>query len=79
MPPWFSALTLGLTPGYDIMNARFELNDIAGKPLNLAIFVNNLGDKKYLQFNYALQYSVGFASSLAAPPRMYGIELRYDW
>ncbi len=70
---------LGLTPGYDIMNARFELNDIAGKPLNLAIFVNNLGNKKYLQFNYALQYSVGFASSLAAPPRMYGIELRYDW
>lgn len=69
----------GVTPGYSVINGRFELNDIGGKPLDLDIFVNNLTDRKYENFNFGLQYNIGFGSYVAGPPRMYGMELRYHW
>lgn len=69
----------GRTPKYGIWNGRIEANEIAGLPLNAAIFARNIFDKKYVNFNYALQYSFGFASSVAGPPRMYGLELTYKF
>ena len=69
----------GQTPGYGLFNARLEATDIAGRPLNAALFVRNLFDKKYSNYNYALQYSFGFASYVAGPPRMYGLELSYHF
>jgi iron complex outermembrane receptor protein len=69
----------GQTPGYGLLNGRLELNEIGGKPLDADIFVNNITDRHYSIANYALQYSFGFASYLAGPPRMYGLELRYSF
>jgi len=71
--------SFGLTPGYGLLNGRFELNDLGGKPVDLDVFVNNITGRKYSVFNYGLQYSIGFGAYVAGPPRMYGLELRYGW
>jgi len=69
----------GQTPGYSVVNSRFELNDVGGRPLDLDVFANNLANRKYANFNFGLQYNIGFGSYVAGPPRMYGVELRYHW
>ena len=67
----------GVTPGYGVLNGRIELNEIQGTKLSAAFFMNNITDKQYLVGNYALMSELGFASSLAGAPRMYGFELKY--
>lgn len=69
----------GLTAAYGLLNGRVEVNDAGGLPINVALFVNNIADKKYSVANYALQYNFGFASYVAGPPRMYGLEVRYTF
>lgn len=69
----------GQTPGYGYLNGRVQLNKINGTNINAAFYMNNITNRKYLVGNYSLQYSLGMASSLAGPPRMYGFELSFDF
>ena len=64
--------------GYSLVDARLAWNEVAGSPVDLAIYGKNLTDKVYaldLQDQRAL---FGF-TTLYADPRTFGIELRYKF
>ena len=69
----------GQTPGYGIVGARLELNKIAGTGLNAAIFATNLFNKDYVSARYVLTDSVGFVSDIPGLPRLWGVELKYNF
>lgn len=68
-------------PGYGVLNFRAEWNHVLGSKFDLAAFVTNLADNHYLAATYTLDSptSLGFASTLAAPPRMFGFEGTYHF
>ncbi|CAN5285698.1 TonB-dependent receptor [soil metagenome] len=63
-------------PGYDLANARIEVNNIGGSDLSATFFVDNLFDKAYLQSNSLSGASPGTTTFSYGPPRMYGVRLR---
>jgi iron complex outermembrane receptor protein len=62
--------------GYDLLNARLELNQINGSGFDLALFANNLADEKYFTGGQPVP-QIGYAQQTPGAPRMVGIELRY--
>ncbi|HTZ70524.1 MAG TPA: TonB-dependent receptor plug domain-containing protein [Acetobacteraceae bacterium] len=68
-------------PGYGVVNFRAEWDSIFGTKFDLAAFVTNLGDNHYIAATYTLDSptSLGFASTIAAPPRMFGFEGTYHF
>lgn len=69
----------GVTPGYGLLNGRIEWNEVAGSRINAAFFVNNLLDNDHSIADYSLERETGFASRIAGPPRMYGLEVRFTY
>jgi len=69
----------GETPAYSLVNARLELNDIAGSPFSAAAFVNNLFDKNYVSARYVLTGAVGIQADIPGQPRFYGLEVKYSF
>jgi iron complex outermembrane receptor protein len=63
-------------PGYDLLNARLELNKIGGSSFDLSLFANNIADKKYFTSAQPVP-QIGYAQRIVGAPRMVGIELRY--
>jgi iron complex outermembrane recepter protein len=68
-------------PGYGILNLRAEWNHVFDTKLDLAAFVTNLADNHYIAATYTLDSpsSLGFASTIAAPPRMFGFDATYHF
>jgi iron complex outermembrane receptor protein len=66
-----------ILPAYDLVNARFDLNGIAGTGLDASVFVRNLFDKKYLASANVGSNLLGISSGFYGAPRTYGIEMRY--
>jgi iron complex outermembrane receptor protein len=64
-------------PGYDLVNARFDLNGVAGSNLDLALFVRNVFDKDYLASSNVGSAALGTNSGFYGAPRTYGLEVRY--
>lgn len=62
-------------PGYHILNARLEWNDILGSRLSAAAYVRNLTDKKYYAGGLGLGAVIGVNGTLTGTPRTYGLEL----
>ncbi|MGE0409251.1 MAG: hypothetical protein AB7P23_08320, partial [Amphiplicatus sp.] len=62
--------TLGLRVGWD---------NIVGSNFSGAVFVNNLTNVTYSQAGSTRSYSTGSTVRLYAPPRMWGVNLRYDF
>jgi iron complex outermembrane receptor protein len=67
-------------PGYDYVNAEADLRNIGGKPVDVALFVDNLTNRTYAT-GLADFYNSGpgTVSYTFAPPRMYGVRLRYKF
>lgn len=63
-------------PSYGLLNARVELNNIAGSGVDLAIFSTNLTNKTYILGGFPLASSLGFDSALYGEPRMYGLSAK---
>lgn len=63
-------------PAYDLLNARVELNKVAGTGLDLALFVNNLTDKKYFTGGQPVP-QLGYSQRIVGAPRMFGVEARF--
>lgn len=66
-------------PGYAYINAEADLTHIGGRPIDVALFVDNLTNKTYatgLQDLYNSS-SVGTVTYTYAPPRMFGVRIRY--
>jgi len=68
---------LAAQPGYSLLDGRIDFKDIAGSRVDGAIFGRNLTNKTYAQGASAASATAGFTSVMYAPPRTYGIELRY--
>lgn len=68
-------------PGYGYVNAEADLTNIGGRPIDVALFVDNLTDKTYAT-GLADFYNTGTTGTVSytyAPPRMFGIRLRYKF
>jgi len=64
-------------PGYDIFNARIDLNNVGGAPIDLSVYARNLFDKEYLSTGTVTSAALGITSAIYGPPRMYGVSVRY--
>lgn len=63
---------------FSLVNARIELDEIAGTGLSAALFVNNALDETYrIGVLGLITEGLGFSSSVYGEPRTYGVELGY--
>ena len=61
----------------NFVNLNFNWDDVGGMPIDLAAFVTNVtNDKVRTAISQGL-VSAGFSNEAYAPPRMYGLRLRY--
>ena len=68
-------------PGYSYLNAEADLKTIGGKPVDVALFVDNLTNATYAT-GLADFYNGGGIGTVAytfAPPRMFGVRVRYKF
>lgn len=62
--------------GYGLVDARLELKNIGGLPLDVGIWGKNLTDKEYAVFISDVP-SLGFTSIIYSDPRTYGMNVKY--
>ncbi len=65
--------------GYGVGNMRLALNNIEGKGIDVAVFAKNIADRAYLIAPVVLLQSFPDSTAVYAPPRQYGVELRYNF
>lgn len=68
-----------LLPGYGVGNFSIAWSKMFGQPLALTAYVDNAFDKKYIQDVILSTPSFGVYTGNYAPPRTYGVRLRYDF
>ncbi|HEX8031192.1 MAG TPA: TonB-dependent receptor, partial [Vicinamibacterales bacterium] len=73
------ASPIGLLPATNLFNANLNWNNVAGSPIDFALFATNLTNKKYPVAIGSGYNSAGFDSYLIGQPRMYGARLRYKF
>lgn len=66
-------------PGYDLMNARLDLSELAGGSLSLALWCRNLLDEEYTSAPGTLQSSLPAKTAFYGDPRTFGMELNYSF
>lgn len=67
----------GILDTQNFVNLNFNWDDVGGMPIDLAAFVTNVtNDKVKTAISQGL-VSAGFSNEAYAPPRMYGLRLRY--
>ena len=68
-----------IEPGHTTIDANAFWRGIAGRPIDLGLFVTNLTNEKYrIGTNNLLQNaSLGILGEIYAPPRMYGVSVKY--
>ncbi|MDP3552297.1 MAG: TonB-dependent receptor [Novosphingobium sp.] len=65
--------------GYSLFDLRAELGNAFGSGATIAAYVKNVTDKEYNVGGFALGAVNAINSVLPGLPRMYGIELKYDF
>lgn len=66
-----------IAPSYDLVNARIDVTDIAGRPLDIGFFMRNVFNAKYQATNTLPGATLGVSSVTYGDPRTYGVQLRY--
>ncbi len=78
---WFTDLADeepdGSQGAYSLVNLRFDWNNFLGSCADLGFFVNNVGNETYKVGGNPIENLTGTDSSIYAPPRMFGAELRF--
>lgn len=71
----------GTVPAHTVYNADATWKSIGGRPVDLRLFVNNLTNKTYANSvtNFTSNGSLGIAFAFYAPPRLYGLSVRYHF
>ncbi|MFT3728637.1 MAG: TonB-dependent receptor plug domain-containing protein [Terricaulis sp.] len=65
-------------PGYGVLNLSMDANNVAGSPVDLTFFINNVTDNTYATGTADFYNSpFGVATLTFGEPRMYGMRLRY--
>jgi iron complex outermembrane receptor protein len=62
-------------PGYSLMNARLDWNQIAGSKFHASAYVHNIANKEYETGGLGLGGVIGSNAVDLGTPRMYGVEL----
>ncbi|HWY14587.1 MAG TPA: TonB-dependent receptor [Rhizomicrobium sp.] len=62
---------------YVLVNLRFDWENLFGNGFDASVFANNVLDKTYQVGADALLHLTGTSASIYAPPRMWGVEIRY--
>jgi iron complex outermembrane recepter protein len=70
---------LAVIPSYDLFDFSLTWKDIAGSPLDAALFANNLFDEEYRTVVAGNWNSLGLEVGRVGKPRMYGVRLRYNF
>ncbi|MGE0409008.1 MAG: TonB-dependent receptor [Amphiplicatus sp.] len=65
--------------GYGKLNARLEWSNINGSGFTAALFADNLTNKTFSQTGGSNLFTLGTAFKLYEEPRMWGVNLRYDF
>lgn len=66
-------------PGYSLINARLDWQDIMGSKVSAAVFATNITNKDYFVGGLSQGASLGESAAAPGRPRMYGIELGYEF
>ncbi len=66
-------------PGYELVNARIDWNDMMGTQLSSALFARNLLDKKHFVGGMPLGASLGHNAAAVGEPRTFGVELTFNF
>lgn len=66
-------------PGYVLANGRITWSEIMGTGLTGALYIQNIFDKEYYAGGNSLGPTLGVNTSVPGRPRMYGVELRFDF
>jgi iron complex outermembrane receptor protein len=66
-----------LLGAYSLTSFNVEYSKIAGTPLDVTLYVNNAFNTRYVQDVILSTPSFGVYTGNFAPPRMFGIRLRY--
>jgi iron complex outermembrane recepter protein len=66
-------------PSYHVANASLDLENIGGKGVDASFFVQNLTNEVYLSAASVAGSSPGIFAAEWAPPRMYGVKVRYSF
>ena len=64
---------------YTLVNARAQLDNIAGSGVSAALWARNLFDKRYVDSGGAFQNSIGMGIGIYGAPRTYGIDLSFKF
>jgi len=64
-------------PAYGLLNLRLDWDHIFGRPIGAALFATNVTNKTYATGQLDFSASSGFVTRTYAPPRMFGLQLRY--
>lgn len=68
-----------LLPSYRLTSFNVRWTEVQGLPLSLTLYVDNAFDKQYVQNVILSTPSFGVYSGSFAPPRTYGVRLRYNF
>jgi iron complex outermembrane receptor protein len=71
--------TYGIEDSYDVVNARLELNSIAGSPLDVAVFVRNVFDNTFATAAGITTPAVTATAKIYNEPRVAGLQVRYSF
>jgi iron complex outermembrane receptor protein len=66
-------------PASDIVNLNLDWKGVAGTPVDLSVFVTNVTNEIYPVGVGGGYVSTGFENLFYAPPRMWGVRLRYSF
>ncbi|MDB5444961.1 MAG: hypothetical protein JWQ97_278 [Phenylobacterium sp.] len=65
--------------GYKTLNARIDLDHVAGRPLRLSFYVKNLTKEKYYTAGNDFYFTTGQSIRLLGDPRTYAVEANYSF
>ncbi len=68
-----------LLPGYHLVSLNARISELRGLPISITAYVDNLLDHQYVQNIILSSNSFGINSGSYAPPRTYGLRVRYDF
>lgn len=69
----------GIAPGYDLWNARVEISNINDTGVSVAGFVRNIENDDNIVSGTGLGALIGTNTVYYGEPRMYGINIRFDY
>jgi iron complex outermembrane receptor protein len=70
---------IGVAPPSKVLNANLNWNSVMGSPVDIAAFVTNATNEIYRVAVGQIYSSAGFENALYAPPRIWGVRVKYSF